>query len=55
MPDHMIKSIRFNKTSLNTLAKKFGTETNRWIGQAVGLYTLPANVNGTIRQVIYVA
>lgn len=42
-----------NKTSIRKLAKKYGTESENWIGKTVNLWTAQQNVGGAMKNVIY--
>jgi len=42
-----------NKTSQRAVAEIYGTETDKWVGQAVELFLMDANVSGKIRKVVY--
>jgi len=42
-----------NKTSIRKLAKKYGTESENWIGKKVSLWLAQQNVGGAMKNVIY--
>ena len=42
-----------NKTSVRKLAKKYGTDSENWIGKKVKLWLAQQNVGGVMKDVIY--
>lgn len=49
-----IVSLRLNKQMWSVIRKKYGNETELWIGNDIGLYAVPQIVQGKNAIVIYV-
>ena len=54
LPDGKEKPWTMNKSSINVCIKKFGADTEKWIGQTVQLKVVHEKVFGTFKNVIYV-
>lgn len=42
-----------NKTSIRKLAKKYGTESENWVGKTVKLWIVQQNIGGSMKNVTY--
>lgn len=47
------KILSFNQTTMNYLIDAFGFETDKWINQQVKVWLIKSNVQGKMRDVVY--
>lgn len=54
LPSGEKRAWTMNKTSQRAVARQFGMDTNKWIGKKVKLMTVQQNINGQLKDVVYV-
>lgn len=54
LPNGEGRAWTMNKTSQRAVARQFGMDTTKWVGKKVRLMTVQQNINGQLKDVVYV-